>query len=91
MRTAELLCPSLMSHRPSAFANKGYDDKLQYTFSAEAYSPDYNMAQASMLIFTPIYASILRSIDPVKVAGCILERERYEHQVKLKATEVPSI
>lgn len=45
----------------------------------------------SAAIFTPITAPVLRSVDPVRVALFLKERERYELEVQAKSVEIPSL
>lgn len=46
---------------------------------------------ASAAIFTPIAAPVLRSVDPLRVAIFLKERERYELEVESKSLELPSL
>lgn len=48
-------------------------------------------AAGSVPVFAPITAPILRSVDPVKVAKFLKERERYEIEIRSKQSEVPSL
>lgn len=45
----------------------------------------------SVPVFAPISAPILRSVDPVKVARFLRERERYEIEIEAKQMEVPTL
>lgn len=45
----------------------------------------------SAAVFAPVSAPVLRSVDPVRVAAFLKERERYELEIEAKATELPSL
>ena len=47
--------------------------------------------QPTTAIFAPISAPVLRSVDPVRVASFLKERERYELEITAKQTEIPSL
>ena len=46
---------------------------------------------ASVSLFAPISAPILRSVDPSETAKFLKERERYELEVKYKKSEIPPL
>jgi len=46
---------------------------------------------ASVPVFAPIAAPILRSVDTIKVARFLKERERYEIEISAKQAEAPSL
>ena len=46
---------------------------------------------ATVSVFTPISAPILRSVDPSQVAKFLKERERYELEIESKQGEIPSL
>lgn len=46
---------------------------------------------ASVSLFAPISAPILRSVDPSEIAKFLKERERYELEIKSKQAEIPSL
>ena len=48
-------------------------------------------ASGSVSVFAPVAAPVLRSVDPVKVARFLKERERYELEISAKQAEVPSL
>lgn len=48
-------------------------------------------ASASVSVFAPIAAPILRSVDPIKVAVFLKERERYEIEIESKKLQIPSL
>lgn len=46
---------------------------------------------ASVPVFAPIVAPILRSIEPIKADRFLKEREQYEIEISAKKSEVPSL
>lgn len=49
------------------------------------------LEHASVALFAPITAPVLRSVDPQQVAKFLKERERYELEVEAKQAEVPAL
>lgn len=47
--------------------------------------------QSGRIMFQPISHPVLRSVDPVKVAKFLRERERYETEISEKSKEVPGL
>lgn len=43
----------------------------------------------SVSVFAPIAAPILRTVDPVRVATFLKERERYELEIEFKQLQIP--
>lgn len=52
---------------------------------------DDDNGNASVSLFAPISAPILRSVDPSEIAKFLKERERYEPEIKSKQSEIPSL
>ena len=59
--------------------------------SNAALSPTDSPRAVTVSLFAPVTAPILRSVDPVKVAQFLKEREQYELEIASKQSELPTL